>query len=117
MPGKVYESIITQSTDASGSAIFYAKDFKNFTLYMAAQGGTNPVANYTITLYPNADTPESAGALYKDQSSAGAVQVLENIADSNGQFYGFYKLKVSYGGLTNDEGSGAVFSAAVVGCY
>tara|TARA_R100000149_G_C5775688_1_gene73995 strand:+ start:138 stop:491 length:354 start_codon:yes stop_codon:yes gene_type:complete len=117
MPGKIYEDIISQSTDASGSAIFYSKDYKNFTLYMAAQGGTNPRATYSVSVYPTADTPDSAAVTYKNQSVAGAVQVFENIADSNGQFYGFYKIKISYADLTNDENAGAGFGAAIVGCY
>lgn len=112
MPGRISESII-QSTDASGSGTFYFKDAKCVTLGIIAAGGTNPVASYDVDLYLTPDTPASAAYSFKTQGSAGAVNVFENVTDTDGTPFSFYKMVVSYAGLTNNEGSGAQFLAVV----
>lgn len=113
MAQKVYEQLIN-STDAAGSAVFYCKDYSRFTIALAAVGGTNPVAAYTVDLYLTPDTPDSLAFTYKTASAA-AVSVFENIADSDGLPYQFYKVKISYSGLTNTEASGATFTAGIAG--
>lgn len=111
MPGRISETLIS-STAASGEATFYFKDSKAATLGLAANGGTSPVAAYTVKLYATPDTPDLAAYTYKTQG-AGAVAVFENVADSNGQPFSFYKMVISYSGLTNTETSGAQFTAVI----
>ena len=112
MPGRISETLIS-SADASGSATFYFKDYKSATLGLIALGGTNPRATYSVKLYLTPDTPDAAAYTYSEQTVAGAVQVFDNVADTDGTPFSFYKMIVSYAGLTNDELSGAQFSAVV----
>ena len=111
MPGRQYETLIS-STAATGSATYYFADQETLTIGLSAQGGTNPVAAYSVKLYATESTPDAAAFTYKQAGSA-AVAVFENVADSNGTPYNFYKMVVSYSGLTNDEASGATFTAVV----
>jgi len=112
MPGRQYETLIS-STAAAGSATYYFADQETLTIGLSAQGGTSPVATYEVKLYATESTPDAAAFSYKSQGVAGAVAVFENVADSNGTPFNFYKMVVSYSGLTNDEGSGATFTAVV----
>ena len=111
MPGRIYESLFDQATAAAGSATFYAKDAKTFTLAMIAAGNT-PVAAYSVKLYATSTTPDAAAYTYKSQGVAGAVQVFENVADSNGVPFNFYKMVVEYSGLSASSGT-PTFSASI----
>ena len=112
MPGRIQKTLI-QSGTATGSATFYAQDFQTFTLGMTATSGTSPIAAYSVKLYATPTTPDAASYTYKAQGVAGAVAVFENVADSNGTPFNFYKMVISYSGLANSGGDAAVFTAVV----
>ena len=112
MPGREYETLIS-STAATGSGTFYFGDKKSVTLGISATMGANPVATYEVKLYLTPDTPDAAAFSYKSQGVAGAVAVFENVCDSNGTALNFYKMVVSYSGLTNDSGPSPNFTAVV----
>jgi surface antigen len=112
MPGRIQKTLI-QSGSATGAATFYAQDFQTFTLGMTATNGSSPVAAYSVLLYATPTTPDAAAYSYKAQGVAGAVAVFENVADSNGTPFNFYKMVISYSGLTNSGGDAAVFTAVV----
>ena len=112
MPGRIQQTLI-ESVVTAGTAIFYAQDFRTFTLGLFASTGTSPVAAYSVKLYATPTTPDAAAFTYKTQG-AGAVAVFENVTDTDGTPYNFYKMVVSYSGLTNSEADGsAVFTAVI----
>ena len=92
---------------------FYFGDKKNVSLGLSATNGVSPVAAYEVKLYLTPDTPDAAAFSYKSQGVAGAVAVFENVCDSNGTAFNFYKMVVSYSGLTNSSGPSANFTAVV----
>ena len=95
MAGRISRTLIS-STDVSGSATFYAEDFGSIGIGLVA----TTTATYTVKLYITPDTTEPLAFTYKSQAVAGAVEVFENVADSNGTPYSFYKVVISYAGLT-----------------
>jgi len=109
---RVFKQVIA-SAAASGEAVFYMADHGSAAIALGAYGGTNPVAAYTVSLYATPDTPDSMAYTYKTQTPA-AVLVYENVTDSDGVAYPFYKMKIAYSDLTNNEGSGAYFVAYVI---
>ena len=110
--GRVSSTIIN-STAASGSATFYMEEFESVTIALAAVNGTGPVAAYDVKLYATEDTTDAFAYVYKTQSPAAAVLVFENVTDSDGTPYNFYKMVISYSGLTNTAGDPAAFLASV----
>jgi hypothetical protein len=110
MPGREYETLIS-STATAGSATYYLNDKKSVSLGLSATGGSSPVAAYEVKLYLTPDTPDAAAISYKAASSA-AVAVFENVADSNGTPFNFYKMVVSYSSLAASSGTPS-FTAAV----
>lgn len=110
--GRVSETLI-QSAAASGSAAFYFEDFQSVTIALAAVNGTSPVAAYDVKLYADVTTPDAFAYTYKTQSPAASVLVFENVTDSNGVPFNFYKMVISYSGLANSGGDAPVFIASV----
>ena len=113
MPQRRYESLISTSA-ASGSAIFYARDQTRFSLSMATSG--DAVLKYKILLYPTDQTPDGSPVVYSDKTtgqSAAAVGISDNLTDSDGVPFVFYKLKVEWSELATSNGG----FGADIACY
>ena len=101
MPQRRYETIIDSTTDASGSAEFYAHDNTRFSLAILTADTTGTAAcKYKIEIYPTGDTIDAAAVEYVGfAGSAAPVAVFDNLADAQGVPYVFYKVKISWTNL------------------